>query len=200
MTTESAEAAIAQSFARLRQDAINVLTAWPAAGAMSGRRDDFLTFVTDHVDAASRDCGEGHLTASALIVNPTAGVVLLTLHPKVGRWLQTGGHCEPGDPSIRRAALREAREESGLQALEMSAAPIALDRHTIMCRPGVVLDHLDVQYLAIAPADATTQISAESLDLRWFHWDDLPADCDDSTRSLVATARADVSRRVNPTS
>ena len=126
MTTESAEAAIAQSFARLRQDAINVLTAWPAAGAMSGRRDDFLTFVTDHVDAASRDCGEGHLTASALIVNPTAGVVLLTLHPKVGRWLQTGGHCEPGDPSIRRAALREAREESGLQALEMSAAPIAL--------------------------------------------------------------------------
>ncbi len=192
--TESAEAgsaaaATAESFARLRRDAIDVLTSWPASGAMAGRRDDFLTFVSAHSDAASRDCRPGHLTASA---------VLLTLHPKVRRWLQTGGHCEADDSSIRLAALREAREESGIHDLEISENPIALDRHTITCRPGVVLDHLDVQFLAIAPDEATPQISAESLDLRWFQWDDLPADCDDSTRSLVESSRTAVWRRINP--
>ncbi len=40
--------------------------------------------------------------------------VLLTLHKTVDRWLQLGGHCEPGDTTLAGAALREAAEESGL--------------------------------------------------------------------------------------
>ena len=40
--------------------------------------------------------------------------MLLTLHRKVGRWLQLGGHCEPADTTLAGAALREATEESGL--------------------------------------------------------------------------------------
>ncbi len=39
---------------------------------------------------------------------------LLTLHPRFGRWLQLGGHCEDTDADIAAAALREATEESGI--------------------------------------------------------------------------------------
>ena len=46
---------------------------------------------------------------------PRCGIVLLTLHPRVGQWLQLGGHCEPDDATIADAAAREGREESGIE-------------------------------------------------------------------------------------
>lgn len=175
---------------RLRIDARDLLSSWPCEdAALASHRADFLHFLKVHDDAMSRDCAAGHLTASALIVDADATRVLLTLHPKVGLWLQTGGHCEATDASVRAAALREAREESGIIELALSILPAQLDRHTINCRPGVVLDHLDVQYVAVAGNDSTACISDESLDLQWFAFDDLPRTIDASTRSLVARAR-----------
>ena len=71
-----------------------------------------------------RTCAPGHLTASALVLDPGRRQVLLTLHPKVGRWLQLGGHCEPGDDA-RRRALREATEECGIDGLARRRRPAA---------------------------------------------------------------------------
>ena len=51
---------------------------------------------------------------SALVVDETRTRTLLTLHPRVGRWLHLGGHLESGDESVAAAALREVREETGL--------------------------------------------------------------------------------------
>ena len=74
----------------------------------------------------SRECRAGHLTASSLVLNASRTHVLLTLHPKVGRWLQLGGHCEPADRSLRDAAVREAVEE---KTEVMMAEPIELLTH-----------------------------------------------------------------------
>ncbi len=63
-----------------------------------------------------------------------------------------------------------------------------LDRHRVGCHGGSW--HLDVQYVALAPADAEHVISDESLELRWWPVDALPDDTDDSVRRLVATALA----------
>ena len=114
--------------------------------------------------------------------------VLLTLHRRLGRWLQTGGHCEPGDTSLRAAAQREATEESGISGLVVDPVPLRLDRHRVPCGPLRPAHHLDVQYLALAPADAQERVGPESFALGWFGTSDLPEPTDDSVRALVAAA------------
>ncbi len=142
------------------------------AGAI---RQAFLGFLAARPDAMWRSCAAGHLTASAVVLDPSRAAVLLTLHPRVGLWLQVGGHCEPGDHTLLDAAAREAREESGIGALSFDPTPLALDVHPITCSLGVPTRHFDVQFLAVAPAGAEPVRSDESIDLRWFAWDDLPA-------------------------
>jgi len=139
-------------------------------------------------DACSRSCAAGHLTASALVLDAAAERVLLTLHPRVGRWIQLGGHCEPADGSLRAAALREATEESGIDGLVIEPDPLHLDVHPVTCSLGVPTRHLDVRYLVRAPAGAVPRISAESDDLRWWPLHALP-DGDATLPALAAAAR-----------
>jgi 8-oxo-dGTP pyrophosphatase MutT (NUDIX family) len=177
-------------FARLHVDARAVLTGWAAPSAeQSALRDDYLAFLDAHPDAMSRACLGGHLTASTLVMDEHRTRVLLTLHPKAGRWLQLGGHCEVGDPSLRDAALREAIEESGITDVSVSAEPIHLDRHPIVCTGGAC-EHLDVEYLALVPADAQETISEESDDLRWFALADLPEDLDAAVAAMIRRSTA----------
>jgi 8-oxo-dGTP pyrophosphatase MutT (NUDIX family) len=174
----------------LHADAVEVITALePQSAADAALRQAFLSFLAARPDAMWRSCAPGHLTASALVVDPSRGAVLLTLHPRVGLWVQLGGHCEPGDHTLLDAAAREAREESEIGALSFDPAPLGLDVHPITCSLGVATRHLDVRFLAVAPEGAEPVVSEESLDLRWFAFDDLPADTSPELPALVATAR-----------
>jgi 8-oxo-dGTP pyrophosphatase MutT (NUDIX family) len=173
----------------LRDDARAVLSAWAARDdepEQMALREEFVAFVDAHDDAMWRACVDGHLTGSVLVLSADRREVLLTLHSKQHIWLQMGGHCEPGDATLRDAAAREALEESGIAGLVVSDAPVRLDRHRVGCHGGTW--HLDVQYVAIAPPDAVEEISDESLDLRWWPVDALPDLTDDALRRLVATA------------
>ncbi len=76
--------------------------------------------------------------------------MLLTLHARLGRWLQTGGHIEATDPSLEAAAEREACEESGLTDLALDPSPLLLSKHEVPCGPVRPTYHLDVQYLVLA--------------------------------------------------
>ncbi|WP_436786637.1 NUDIX hydrolase [Yinghuangia sp. YIM S10712] len=176
--------------ASLHDDARRVLAAWDAPDAAQAKlRDAYLAHLGRFADGVWRSRREGHITASALIVDPTRGRVLLTLHPKVGLWLQTGGHCEAADATLADAALREAVEESGIRDLTLRHEPVCLDRHDVRCGgPDQWSVHYDVEYVAVAEPDATARISEESLDLRWFAYDALPEQTDDAVRTLVARA------------
>jgi 8-oxo-dGTP pyrophosphatase MutT (NUDIX family) len=58
-----------------------------------------------------------HFTASALIVHPPSGQVLLRWHTRHQSWLQVGGHGDPGETDPVAIALREGQEEAGLADL-----------------------------------------------------------------------------------
>ncbi|MFG2353861.1 NUDIX hydrolase [Streptomyces sp. NPDC048521] len=148
-------------------------------------RQTYLDHLAAHPDGMWKACKNGHLTASALVIDPAHGRVLLTLHKKMRMWLQMGGHCEPTDVTLAGAALREATEESGIAGLTLlPGGPVRLDRHHTPCAW-----HLDVQYAALAPAGAVEAISDESLDLRWFAYDEVADVADASVVRLLDATR-----------
>jgi len=178
----------------LHGDAVRVLDAWrPDDDEQERLRASYLLHLHDHPDGLSRSCVPAHLTASALVLDATASHVLLTLHRKGGFWSQLGGHCEPSDGTLAGAALREAREESGIADVRLvDDLPVDLDRHALSSAFGSCGEHLDVRYAAVVPMGARPVVSEESHDVAWFPVDALPHGCVD-INGLIARARAAVS-------
>lgn len=172
---------------------VDVLNRWqPSDPAQDSLRNAVLAFVLARDDACRRDCAPGHVTASTLVLDHTGTHTLLTLHPRIGRWVQLGGHCEESDPDVAAAAAREAREESGIAGLTVSELPVALHVHALTCSLGAPTRHLDLQFVARAAPDAHAAISEESLDLRWWPLDALPEDADFGLRHLARAAQTSV--------
>ena len=160
----------------LHADAAAVLAAWtPPSAAQGALRDRYLTHLAARPDGMMRACYPDHLTASTLVVAEDRSRVLLTLHAKARRWFQFGGHCEPADLTLARAALREAQEESGIDGLVLDPVPVQLSEHEVpFCHPQGGVHHLDVRFVAVAPAAAVHAVSEESVDVRWWPADALP--------------------------
>ncbi|MFD4366296.1 NUDIX hydrolase [Rhodococcus sp. NPDC058521] len=166
----------------LHASATRLLENWrPTVDSDESLRHTLLAFMDAAPKACLREHAPGHVTASSLVLDHTGRQVLLTLHPRVGRWIQLGGHCEPTDETVVDAALREAREESGIDALTIDPELLSANTHPITCSLGVPTRHLDLRFLVRAPAGARITRSEESTDLRWFPVNDLPADAEKST-------------------
>ncbi|NIJ13993.1 8-oxo-dGTP pyrophosphatase MutT (NUDIX family) [Saccharomonospora amisosensis] len=171
----------------LHINATAALRAWrPYEAAQESLRQSYLGFLAAREDACERSCAPGHLTASAVVLDEPGERVLLTLHPRVGRWLQLGGHCEPEDSSLADAALREAREESGIEELTLDPEPVRLEVHPITCSLGAPTRHFDVQFVVRAPREAQPVASDESDDLRWWPVHALPEGTEELTELIAA--------------
>ncbi|MCZ7439676.1 NUDIX hydrolase [Micromonospora sp. WMMC241] len=182
------------TYADLYADAVAELDRWTATSpAAAANRDRTLALLAAGPVAMSRAHRPGHVTASALILDPTGSRVLLCLHRKFHRWVQLGGHCELQDRTLAAAALREATEESGIAGLTLDPVPIDVDVHPVTCHGGSL--HYDVRYAVFAPAGAIERISDESEALGWFPPDRLPEPLADGTAQLVAPALAVLARR-----
>ena len=162
--------------ASLHADALATLRAWaPPNQRQRALRDRYVAHLSARPDGLSRDCYPDHVTASTLVVSADGSQALLTLHAKAHAWFQFGGHCEVGDTTLAGAALREAREESGLEQLSFDPTPLLLDEHEVpFCGSQGGVRHLDVWFLAIAPPDAEAVVSVESLAVRWWPLAALP--------------------------
>ncbi len=165
----------------------------PPDASQRDSRDRILAAVAGQADVASRTAMPGHLTASAAVVDPATGLALLCFHPKVRRWIQTGGHAD-GDTNLRAVAWREADEESGLGALAIWSTPVDLNVHAAggtdpRAEPPL---HLDTRFLIRCEPGRSRRptVSPEGLDLRWCGDRELEElDVDPVTRRLVRAAR-----------
>src|SRR5262249_13232578 len=101
-------------------------------------------------------------------------------------WLQPGGHAD-GDANLALVAWREATEETGIDGLTVSAAPIDVDIHEVRFPDADPHLHLDVRFLVVAPPDAMPDGNHESEALRWVRVDEL--DGLDADESLCRLAR-----------
>jgi len=152
----------------------------PADEAEDRDRDRILTFVRGHRNPFDRRISEGHLTGSAIVVSASGDRVLLLHHRKLDRWLQPGGHADPGETAGETVALREAFEETGLRGLALhptAPRPLDVDVHDIPARGDEPAhEHLDLRYLVVAPDGAGLSPQIEELhSVRWVRWNEIDA-------------------------
>lgn len=153
--------------------------------ALDGLRARVRALCAGPADPLDRASLPDHLTASAVVVAPGRGALLLH-HRKLGRWFQPGGHVD-GDGNLLAAAAREAAEETGLAGLVPVLPAVDLDVHDVPYPDGSFHVHHDLRFLFLAGAGAEAAINHESTGARWVRTDaDLDAlDADASTRRLV---------------
>lgn len=145
--------------------------------------------VTTQHPLARHQFDPGHFTASAFVLSPALGQVLLIKHPVLGLWLQPGGHIEPGDADPMNAALREVREETGL-TVSKGDALFDIDIHEIPSR-GAAPAHLHFDLRFLVTVDGLPDpLSEEGVHARWLTLHEAVAlTTDESVKRMVAKVR-----------
>jgi len=133
---------------------------------------DRVRRLLDDGDPWSRDGGL-HVTASALVVDPAQRHVLLRWHARMQRWMQVGGHGDPGEHDPWSIALREAREETGLDDL----APLtpAWERMPVQIvivpvpagRGEPAHEHADIRYVFVTAEPDRLRAESPDAAVRW---------------------------------
>jgi 8-oxo-dGTP pyrophosphatase MutT (NUDIX family) len=111
-----------------------------------------------------------HLTASALVVDPDGGTVLLRWHQRQQAWLQVGGHGDPGESDPLAIALREAEEETGLA--DLAPWPDGQLRHVAVVavpagRGEPAHEHADLRFVLATQAPGAARAENPDAPVRW---------------------------------
>lgn len=178
----------------------SMLAAHSPADAKEARDIQLIKeLIEAHPNILNRNCEVGHITASAAIVDLATRRALLHWHKRQDRWLQVGGHTDY-DTDIAQAALREAREETGLPDLAFypprrAPAPIHYDVHSIPETDEMPAHlHLDFRYLLVTEQpNELAPAKGESTRFRWLSFAEAlrpGAAIDDSLRRLLSKTAA----------
>jgi 8-oxo-dGTP pyrophosphatase MutT (NUDIX family) len=124
----------------------------------------------------------GHGTGAAIILSPDCDEVLLVHHAFLDRWLQPGGHWDPGESDPLAAARREAVEETGVRLARYvpllpssPLVPLQIDIHHIPAndkKGEPEHDHYDFRYGFVAASKRTEHDAVEVRQVGWYALDD----------------------------
>lgn len=146
--------------------------------------DAFLAALDGLEDPYDQDAHPTHVTASAVVVGRRGTV--LHVHRRLGRWLQPGGHVDPGE-GPPAAARREAQEETGLVLVHPSAGPVLL--HVDVHPAARGHRHLDLRYVLVGTDADPAPPPGESPQARWFDWEEARAVADEGLVTALSGAR-----------
>jgi 8-oxo-dGTP pyrophosphatase MutT (NUDIX family) len=156
-------------------------------------RERILEALDSLADPLDRYADPVHVTGSAVVAGPRGTV--LHVHKHLGRWLQPGGHLDEGE-APHDAALRESREETGLELSHPPGGPRLVHVDVHPASSGHV--HLDLRYLLLSPDQEPAPPDGESPEVRWFSWDEAQGVCDEAlTGALRAAHRQPEVRRLS---
>jgi 8-oxo-dGTP pyrophosphatase MutT (NUDIX family) len=127
-----------------------------------------------------------HVTASAIVVGRRGTV--LHLHKRLARWMQPGGHIDPGE-SPSEAARREAVEELGLEVAHPAEGPLLI--HVDVHEAALGHTHLDLRYLLFGSPDDPHPPPGESPEARWFDWESADEMADEALAPALVIARSE---------
>jgi 8-oxo-dGTP pyrophosphatase MutT (NUDIX family) len=147
----------------------------------------FIALLQKPNPADRHDFTPGHLTASAVVLSPKNELLLIE-HAKLKRWLQPGGHVEPGEFDLRQSARRELLEETALDLPETAFELFDLDIHEIPAIAGKHPAHLhyDLRYLANSPTRDLPPNAVDACNARWFSAEQLKSiDLDPGIQRMI---------------
>ncbi|HEV8052571.1 MAG TPA: NUDIX domain-containing protein [Parachlamydiaceae bacterium] len=147
---------------------------------MDKLEDEHIRFVLNWIESGAEifriekpATPDTHLVSYCMIVSPELDKVLLVDHKKAELWLPPGGHVDPGEDP-REAAVREVREELGLDFEFMSEEPLLL---TVSKTVGNVVEHTDISLWYVFKGDPSVALEFDDKEfhqIRWFGIDEIP--------------------------
>jgi ADP-ribose pyrophosphatase YjhB (NUDIX family) len=123
-------------------------------------------------DGVAPEGSHGHLCSTAWVIDDSAQWTLLVLHRRLG-WVVPGGHAELGE-TLRDAAMRELREETGLAMEPFVDSPVLLHRADFPAGAHRAHTHWNVGFVFIASRDAVTHAEADDTPVAWWPINALP--------------------------
>lgn len=139
-------------------------------------KERMIAYASDLANPLSRTELSAHFTGSCIIVHPDQEQICLVHHGKLKRWMQLGGHGEVEDEGdISATALREGKEESGLEVEHYGGKPrlFDLDIHPIPTRGSEPEHfHLDMRFLLQAKTTELILDPNESGKICWVSWEE----------------------------
>lgn len=158
-----------------RQEILNLLEKYQPNEQEFEFKHRMIDFIKNNSNCFDRSLEDGHITASSWLVNKENDKALLLHHAKLNIWVQPGGHCD-GDHDILQVALKEAREESGINNIKaLSDQIFDIDIHLIPeSKKEKAHFHYDIRFLLQVIGDEQVALNEESKNFIWIDKNNYP--------------------------